>query len=893
MAPPAKRPRRNVVVSSSPSAPKRDNGSDDEYTQKGTAAPIRAIDFNSSPIEEPSPFVRPTRASKQPPTPTKSRQSTLTSNGQRNTTSLLPSQSRVASSRKSASTSPEKPRAKGKPADKGKTQSLYTFFSTQVQKQQSQSARPTGERSREVLVEEDEEISDEDEVPESKAKTSSSFAAAAAKRTRDVMEGGVSVISGSQRFMRPSAPAQANKKEEDSRPWADRFAPTDLDELAVHKKKVSDVGRWLEAVMEGKLRQRLLILKGAAGTGKTTTVQLLAKSMGAEILEWRNPAGSMASDDGFVSMAAQFEEFMGRGGKFGQLDIFSEDEPTPPSASGQKPLDRRKNIILIEEFPNTITRASTALQNFRSTLLQYLAANTPSLAEMHTRPTASTAGASIIPLVMVITETLLTTTATTDSFTAHRLLGPEILHHPAVATIEFNPVAPTLLAKALNLAVQKEARTSGRRKTPGPLVLKRLAEIGDVRSAVASLQFLCLRGEEGDWGGKVAFSAKGKKAAGREQPMTRMEEESLELVTRREASLGIFHAVGKVVYNKRDGPPTDRVKRAIELLPPYLAHAARPRPSQVNPSELIDEMGTDTSTFISALHENYILSCDPPPSSSAEDSSDLLHAIGCIDALSAADLLTPSWESAYGQGGAGDVARQDELAFQVAVRGVLFALPDPVKRRAAPGRGGRGRGGGGVGAGGGGDAFKMFYPTSLKLWRQKEEVGSLVDLAASRLLRREGGVGTTSAAATKREVGTVEGWRRDTFAFAAAAVTEGGEPDALSPSLVGLGASARTEMLLERLPYLLAIHVSRTRSASLPLPRAEMERVVRFVGLGGVGEDDEEGVGPGVDVDGGEGSERKVKILRPGAAGVGRGLEERFGALKAVGTVLSDDDIED
>ncbi|KAL5347496.1 RFC checkpoint protein Rad17 [Pseudogymnoascus australis] len=853
MAPPAKRPRRNVVVSSPPSAPKGDNGSDDEYTQKGTAALIRAIDFNSSPIEEPSPFVRPTRSLKQPPTPTKSRQSTLTSNGQRNTTSLLPSQSRTGSRRKSASTSPEKPRAKGRPTEKGKSQSLYTFFSTQVQKQQTQSARLTGERNREVLVEDDEEISDEDEVPESKAKISSSFAAAAAKRTRDVMEGGVSVISGSQRFMRPPAPVQANKKEENSRPWADRFAPTDLEELAVHKKKVSDVRGWLDAVMGGKLRQRLLILKGAAGAGKTTTVQLLAKSMGAEILEWRNPAGSMASDEGFVSMAAQFEEFMGRGGKFGQLDIFSGDEPTTTSTSGQKPLDRRKNIILIEEFPNTITRASTALHNFRSTLLQYLAANTPHLQR---RTPASLRKPPSPPF-----------------FTTHRLLGPEILHHPAVATIEFNPVAPTLLAKALTLAVQKEARASGRRKTPGPLVLKRLAEIGDVRSAVASLQFLCLRGEEGDWGGKVAFSSKGKKAAGRERPMTKMEEESLELVTRREASLGIFHA------------------RAVEVLPRYLADAARPRPSQVNPSELIDEMGTDTSTFISALHENYILSCDPP-ASSAEDSSDLAHAIGCIDTLSAADLLTPSWESAYGQGGAGDVARQDELAFQVAVRGLLFALPDPVKRRAAPGKGGRGRGGG---AGGAGDAFKMFYPTSLKLWRQKEEVGSLVDLAASRLLRREDGVGTTGAAMAKSESGTVEGWRRDAPASSAAATsTEGGELDAPSPSLAGLGASARTEMLLERLPYLFAIHMSRTRSVSLPLPRAEMERVVRFVGLGGVGEDDEEGVGSVVDLDGkGEESERKVKILRPGAAGVGKGLEERFGALKAVGTVLSDDDIED
>ncbi|KFY26666.1 hypothetical protein V493_03937, partial [Pseudogymnoascus sp. VKM F-4281 (FW-2241)] len=155
------------------------------------------------------------------------------------------------------------------------------------------------------------------------------------------------------------------------------------------------------------------------------------------------------------------------------------------------------------------------------------------------------------------------------------------------------------------------------------------------------------------------------------------------------------------------------------------------------------------------------------------------------------------------------------------------------------------------------------------------------------------GAGTTSAATAKKEMGTVEGWRRDAFASStAAAVTEGGEPGALSSSLVGLGASARTEMLLERLPYLFAIHVSRTRSVDLPLPRAEMERLVRFVGLRGVGEDDDEGEGPVAVVDG-EGSERKVRILRPGAAGAGKGLEERFGALKASGTVLSDDDIED
>ena len=89
----------------------------------------------------------------------------------------------------------------------------------------------------------------------------------------------------------------------------------------------------------------------------------------------------------------------------------------------------------------------------------------------------------------------------------------------------------------------------------------------------------------------------------------------------------------------------------------------------------------------------------------------------------------------------GGRGKEDELAFQVAVRGILFALLDPVKRRAVPGQGGRGRGGGG------GDAFKMFYPTSLKLWRQKEEIGSLVDLAATRILRGEAGAGSGAPSA--------------------------------------------------------------------------------------------------------------------------------------------------
>ena len=41
----------------------------------------------------------------------------------------------------------------------------------------------------------------------------------------------------------------------DPRPWAERFEPRSLEELAVHKKKVSDIRNWLENVLQGRDRK--------------------------------------------------------------------------------------------------------------------------------------------------------------------------------------------------------------------------------------------------------------------------------------------------------------------------------------------------------------------------------------------------------------------------------------------------------------------------------------------------------------------------------------------------------------------------------------------------------------------------------------------------------------
>ncbi|TGO13463.1 hypothetical protein BTUL_0069g00300 [Botrytis tulipae] len=825
MAPPAKRRKPNVIQSSPHSSDNEDNESVQVNKFKSRLSSLAHSPPPRSSSSEPAPrsmsqssnstrsssFLKPpTKATIHPP----------------NAAPIHLPNHRKKSSTKSPSTSPEKPRSRRKVEEKRQNADIDTLFARQSQRQQAQTEGETIPKqrikvlsSRDIQQEADlidDLISDDDDVGESRAQATSLVGQAAKRGVgKNVFtNSGTNTPSASQRFVRPSQGSIIERvaEEEDIRPWAERFGPNNLEELGVHKKKVIDVRTWLDNVVGGQMRQRLLILKGAAGTGKTTTVQLLAKDMGCDVLEWRNPVGTVASSDGFQSMAAQFEEFMGRGGKFGQLDLFSDDHGEIPAKAEVKPLDRRKQIILVEEFPNTFTRSSSALQSFRSAILQYLASNTPPLS-MPYNPEAKSD--PITPVVMIVSETLLTTTsASADSFTAHRLLGPEILQHPGVGVIEFNAIAPTILAKALETVVQKESRKSGRKKTPGPQVLRKLGEVGDIRSAIGSLEFMCLRGDVDDWGGKVVFG-KGKKTS-KDTSLTKMEEESLELITRREASLGIFHAVGKVVYNKREGKVLDDV----ESLPHFISHHSRPKKSEVGINELIDETGTDTPTFIAALHENYILSCEAPPSSFEFSSLD--HVNGCIDALSDSDLLCPSWDgslqsSGFGggiTGTGGDILRQDEMSFQIAVRGILFSLPHPVSRKAPAAAGFR--------TGKTGDAHKMFYPTSLKLWRMKEEIESTLDLWVTRLMKGEidptnthsSGITSGAAAFARPKAGTVESWKIKNAAPLPSQSKSKSNPKTAkeedTPPLLTLGVSARTEMLLERLPYIIQIAKSRS-----------------------------------------------------------------------------------
>lgn len=143
----------------------------------------------------------------------------------------------------------------------------------------------------------------------------------------------------------------------------------------------------------------------------------------------------------------------------------------------------------------------------------------------------------------------------------------------------------------------------------------------------------------------------------------------------------------------------------------------------------MDEAGTDAQTLISGIHENYLGSCNFLGGLSRHTHSleDVLDCVNdCLTDLSDSDLLASPrpYHNTLGAGlGGGNYdtgtagIRQDEISFQVAVRGVMLALPSPAKRDAKDN--------------------KMFYPTSLRLWRLREDVEGAVDTFTTSATSRE------------------------------------------------------------------------------------------------------------------------------------------------------------
>lgn len=163
----------------------------------------------------------------------------------------------------SSSTSPGK-KGKDKTASQdgsGTTKSLHSFFQAATEEQRWSAVRKSekanvrdGDESEEFDLIEDDSY---DEIFESLS-NSQGTRVKSTPQTRSTQRS-----KPSRRFILPESPksrSRRQKLEEEaektgSQPWAEKFAPADLSELAVHKKKVADVRNWLTDALSGRSRR--------------------------------------------------------------------------------------------------------------------------------------------------------------------------------------------------------------------------------------------------------------------------------------------------------------------------------------------------------------------------------------------------------------------------------------------------------------------------------------------------------------------------------------------------------------------------------------------------------------------------------------------------------------
>ncbi|KAI9441232.1 Rad17-domain-containing protein [Lactarius indigo] len=380
----------------------------------------------------------------------------------------------------------------------------------------------------------------------------------------------------------------------DDRLWADKYEPRSLGDLAVHKRKVDDVRRWLvEAFSEqGRSeRRRLLILTGPAGSGKTATLRVLAHEMKVEIIEHKTHVNtvqvstfsepstcrsstplskSAKMESGIANSPDVFATFLARAGAY--TSIFT---------------SARQKLVLVEDLPNILH--PTVRARFHDALRTHVER-----------------GPSVAPVVLVVSDAGLCVEASSNGSSSRdvvidaRAVVPPGLPTHLFTEIRFNPIAPTLLASALKrVTALANVRLS-------QSILNSVVEGagGDVRSAIMTLEFTCAR--------SASWKQSGRSNVG-----------SIVSTTQKENALLLFHLIGKIMYNKRKGDPhpksasakdisreraLDRILNDPPPLPPWLATEER-RTSRVDVNLLYASTPVDASLFGLYVHQNYTQYC--------------------------------------------------------------------------------------------------------------------------------------------------------------------------------------------------------------------------------------------------------------------------------------------
>ncbi|CAR26526.1 hypothetical protein ZYGR_0H03400 [Zygosaccharomyces rouxii] len=318
----------------------------------------------------------------------------------------------------------------------------------------------------------------------------------AIQRSISELSSRISSISPSKRIIQERE--ESNNQNGVDEPWYVKYAPKKLEEVAIHKKKLQDVCQILESMLKSSTYgiddgPRILLMTGPSGCSKSTTTYKLAEEL---VPKYRGSGFQMLRSDRKGSHVVEFVE----------TDNFQEFLVEAKYLRGPN-----LSVVLIEDLPNifhTDTRHA-----FQKSLLEWL--YSPEVGSP--------------PLVICITECSLGNENSQGfgvdyNFTAESVLGREILAHPKLARIKFNPINTTLMKKHLRSKCQENRKLliQNGKWNSKDLVIDQLASTtGDIRSAIANLQYWATSSVE------------------------------VPLDTREE-SLTYFHTIGKILHGSRE-----------------------------------------------------------------------------------------------------------------------------------------------------------------------------------------------------------------------------------------------------------------------------------------------------------------------------------------------------